>query len=533
MRVINRDLEYYPQPKQELMHDCPANEILFGGSAGPGKSYSLRHEALLWAQRIPGLQVYLFRRTYPEIERNHILQILSDWGDRYGKWSGTKKRYELPNGSKIHACHAQYDKDVMLYHGAEIHLLVIDELTTFSEWQYVYLRNRVRCTLPIADEYRHRIPGIVCGSNPGGPGHEFCKRMWVDFCRCNSRTANRIRAGGLPIYEHVSHSTGENITYGLRDAPKADGGMTRAYIPALLEDNQMLMERDPGYVDRVRAMPEPYRSAYLDGDWDLFIGQMFNFNRRSHVCKPFPIPEHAPLYFTFDWGFGKPFSCGWWMVDQDGRVYRIGELYGWNGTPDTGLRYSDSEIAEKVIEKEIALGFRTERGYWSNPTEIVRLCDPTCFSKKPDYKGGGQGESTADVFLKHQLILQPGDPNRVLKVRQFHERLRIPESGDMPMMMIFDTCAQFIRTIPLLQQDLHKPEDVDTKMEDHIYDESCHVLMARPISQEAPKKKKTEMDLRIEHLQQRSKEHRDENYYIEQYHDSFMLEDMERYEDGY
>ncbi len=502
-QFINIDIEYKPQPKQVMLHDCPANEVLYGGSAGPGKSHSLRYEALRWGQLIPGLQIYLFRRTYPELERNHILQILSDWGNRYGNWSGVKKRYELPNGSLIHACHAQYDKDVMLYHGAEIHLLLIDELTTFSEWQYVYLRNRVRCTLDIPPEYRHKIPGIVCGSNPGGIGHEFCKRSWVDFCRIDSAEADLHKRLGLLVYEHVSHKTGEHVAYGIREASKAEGGMRRAYIPALLEDNQILMTRDPGYIDRVRAMPEPYRSAYLDGDWELFIGQMFSFNRLQHVCKPFSIPAYAPLYFTFDWGFGKPFSCGWWFVDADGRIFRFGELYGWTGTPDVGLRKTDSEIAEMIISKEIDLGLRDDRAQWSQE-HIVRLCDPTCMNKKPDYKGGGQGPSTAEVFAGHGLIMQPGDPSRLLKIRQFHERLKVPKDGTLPMMMIFDTCKQFIRTIPLLQQDEHNCEDVDTKMEDHIYDEASHIAMARPLNLQVPPAKKDPYERRIDALKNRS-----------------------------
>jgi hypothetical protein len=497
-------IDYDPQPKQALLHECPANEILYGGSAGPGKSHAIRHEGLKWGQLIPSLQVYLFRRTYPELERNHILQIQSDWGNQYGTWKDSKRRYMLPNGSIIHACYAQYDKDVLDYHGAEIHLLLIDELTTFSEWQYVYLRNRLRCTIEIPEHYRHKIPGIVCGSNPGGVGHEMAKRFFVDFCRVEeSSTADRLKAAGVPVYEHVSHSTGKSIQYSLRKAPDADGGMTRAYIPGLLEDNQILMKRDPGYINRVKAMPEPYRSAYLDGDWDIFIGQAFSFNRLHHVCKPFPVPDWAPLYFTFDWGFGKPYSIGWWFCDADGRGFRFSELYGFNGTPDQGIRQTDSEIAQAVIDHEVRLGLRIADGTWAS-RHIIRLCDPTCFNKKPNYQGGGQGESTAEVFANRGIIMQPGDPSRHLKIRQFHERLKVPEDGSMPMMMVFDTCEHFIRTIPLLQMDPKDPEDVDTKMEDHVYDEAAHFVMARPMTMQIPQAKSNTYDQRIATLERGS-----------------------------
>jgi len=500
MTISNRDIGYQPQPKQALLHGCPANEILYGGAAGPGKSHALRYDGLMLAMLIPGLQVYLFRRTYPELERNHILFILSEWGNQHGTWNAGKKRYILPNGATIHACHAQHEKDVMLYHGAEIHYLIIDELTTFTEWQYTYLRNRVRCTLEIPVQFRHKIPGIACGSNPGGPGHEFCKRTWVDFCRVTAAQAEVAKASGVRVYEHKTHRDDTMIHYAVKQASANDGGMLRAYIPGLLEDNQILMQRDPGYINRVKAMPEPYRSAYLDGDWEIFIGQAFNFSRQHHVCHDHPVPRYAPLYFTFDWGFAKPYSCGWWYVDADGRIFRFAELYGWARTPDVGLRQTDSEMAEAVIAREVQLGLRDQMGKWIGKRHIVRLADPTCMNKKPDYKGGGQGPSTSEVWAAHGLILQPGDPSRELKIRQFHERLRVPKDGSMPMMMIFESCKQFIRTIPLLQQDEHKPEDVDTDMEDHIYDEAAHVCMARPIKLTLPKPKPNTYAARIDAL---------------------------------
>jgi hypothetical protein len=433
--------------------------------------------------------------------------VLIDWGNKHGVYREQKRRYELPNSSMIHFCHAQYEKDVMIYHGAEIHLLLIDELTTFTEFQYTYLRNRVRTTLEVPLQYKHKIPGIICASNPGGVGHEYAKRIFVDFCRINSQQAEIDETDGLPIYEHHSKREEGQVQYGLVQAEDEDGGMLRAYIPGLLEDNEILMKQDPGYINRVKAMPEPYRSAYLEGDWEIFIGQMFSFNQRDHVIKPKPVPSNAPLYMTFDWGFGKPFSIGWWWVDADNRLFRFAEWYGWNGQADQGLRLTDSQIKEGVIRREFKLGLRDPQTGMEK-RHIFRLSGPDCFSKKPDYRGGGQGKSTAEVFSEPAMIddvycegivLSPGDPNRDLKVRQFHERLRVlPDVA--PMMQIYDTCAHFIRTIPLLQQDALKPEDVDTKMEDHIYDEACHILMNRPLSLELPEVKPNFYQRRIDQL---------------------------------
>jgi hypothetical protein len=244
-------------------------------------------------------------------------------------------------------------------------------------------------------------------------------------------------------------------------------------------------------------LPEPYRSAYKDGDWDIFLGQAFRFSRQHHVIPPQPIPNYAPIYMTFDWGYGAPFSVSWWWVDADNRIYRFSEWYGWNGTPNQGLRLTDSEIAEGIIEREIKLGLRDENR--NEKRNIFHLAGPDCFNKKPDYRGGGQGPSTYEVFSDHGIYLSPGDADRKLKIRQFHERLRLRDD-EPPMMLIYDTCEHFIRTIPLLQSDLHNVEDIDTTMEDHVYDEAALICMGRPISMELPKKRKSSYDRRIERL---------------------------------
>jgi hypothetical protein len=137
------------------------------------------------------------------------------------------------------------------------------------------------------------------------------------------------------------------------------------------------------------------------------------------------------------------------------------------------LRLEDSAIADGIIQRERDLNI-TGRN-------IIRLSGPDCFSKKPDYQGGGQGPSTAEVFASRGIFLSPGDASRELKIRQFRERLTVKD-GEMPMMMIAPECDQFIRTIPNLTMDERHIEDIDTSGEDHIYDEACHICMARPLS---------------------------------------------------
>ena len=450
-------LAYNPQPKQAQLHSSPANEILFGGAAGPGKSHSLRQEGLRWCVKIPNLQVFLFRRTYPELEHNHILQSWLEFPTNLASYNKAEKRWEFFNGSMFHFCHCQHEKNVFAYQGAEIHVLLIDELTTFTEWIYNYLYGRVRCTLDVPPEFKHKVPGVYCATNPGNVGHQWVKERWINF----ARPYELKRAP-----QDVSNP----------DAP----AMLRQYIPGLLEDNPILNRVDPGYVVRLDNLPEPWRSAYKTGNWDIFIGQMFLFSHRHHVIKPRPIPYGAPLYMTFDWGFGAPYSLGWWWVDADGRFYRFRERYGQmpGGQPNTGTREPDTIIAGHINRIEEEEGIKDR---------VTHILSPDCWNKKPDYQGGGQGKSTAEVLAGCGIInLQKGDPNRTLKVRQFHERLRIPVNPDgsegMPMMVVYETCKDFIRTVPALTHDEHNVEDVDTDLEDHCYDEAALLCMARPIN---------------------------------------------------
>jgi len=440
--------EYAPQPKQMELHKSSANDIMFGGAAGPGKSHALRHEGAMWCTRIPNLQVYLFRRTNPELEKTHVIKSQAEFPEWLGTWSEGKKRWNWFNGSMFHFCHCQYEQDVFNYQGAEINALLVDEASTFTPFQLDYLIGRTRCEMDIEERFRHKIPLIIFAGNPGGVGHQYCKQRYVDF----------------------------NEPYKIKRAPKDEGGMRRQYIPGLLQDNPILMKNDPGYINRLKALPEPYRSAYLLGDWDLFIGQMFAFNYKHHVIKPVPVPADAPLYMTFDWGFGHPYSCGWWWIDADGRAYRFGELYGCKpDEPNVGLRQTDDQIAELILMQEEVLGI--------SGRNVMRLSGHDCWNKKPDYGSGGQSESTATVFAREGVHLVKGDPNRVQKIRQFHLRLRAKvdkdgEIEEMPMLVVYDTCKAFIRTVPTLMPDPNNPEYVDKRQEDHVFEESALLCQA-------------------------------------------------------
>jgi hypothetical protein len=236
------------------------------------------------------------------------------------------------------------------------------------------------------------------------------------------------------------------------------------YIPATVSDNPTLMQNDPGYVQWLDSLPEPLRSAWRYGDWDIYSGQAFEWSS-ANVIDPVPIPERARLMMTFDWGFGKPFSVGWWWVaGGDGVLVQIGEWYGCEpGRADAGLRLADGEIAQGILQREADMGIagRVE----------LRLADPTVFNRRPDSYGGGLSESTATIFARCGVALRAGDPNRKQKFRQFAARVKSRS------LLVFRSCRDFIRTVPELPLDEKSYDDVDTDAEDHIYDEACHACM--------------------------------------------------------
>lgn len=452
---------------------CPVDFTFFGGSRGGGKSDCLIGRQLrgseLHKNHWNGL---IIRRKYKDFSeiRRRLDEMISlglpaerIGGDQQTNYLRFKNgaSVTLPAIGRLDQCND--------YVGHQYTEISIDECTTFPFFYQMIDK------LKGSNRSPHGVPCRMFGTgNPGGPGHNAVKEYF------------QLGSSGVPPETVIR----QKLTGGMEE--------TRIFIPSFLDDNRVLCDNDPLYVARLKSISDPaLKKAWLDGDWDVFIGQAFNFVQQYHVVDPIPIPHYAQLYSTFDWGFGKPFSWGWWWCDSEGRVYRFGEWYGCTGTPDEGLRISDSEIAEGIKEREQKLGISNR--------SIIRLAGPDCFSRKPNYQGGGQGPSTAEVFAGHGIFLTPGDPSRELKIRQFRERLRIKRDSDgnvteSPMLRVYSTCKHFIRTVPALCMDEMKPEDIDTDQEDHIFDEACHIVMARPLAIDGNKQHTRSVDRRIDEL---------------------------------
>jgi len=459
-----------PQPgPQAAAATCPADIIFYGGKRGGGKS------DCLIGRQIRGVEKHgnnwnglVIRKKYKDLAeiRLRIDKLIAEGlpAERIGGDNQTNT-VRFGGSCQFKLCAVTRPELLDDYQGHQYTEIGIDEAPN----------------LPFIARALDKLKGCL-RSAYGVPCHMFL-------------TGNPGGAGAATIKSTFIDPAPPGTI--MRDP---DTGETSIFIESSLADNPALALNDPMYVRRLMSIKDPaLRAAWLDGNWEIFVGQAFSFTRTDHVIKPMPIPQNAQIYSTFDWGFGAPFSWGWWWVDLYGRVYRFAEWYGWDGKqPDVGLRLSDSQIADGIIAREKAMGI------WGRP--IIRITNPDCFSKKPDYKGGGQGPSTAEVFSGKQIYMIPGDPNRKLKIRQFRERLAVPmdENGKkigIPMLQVYENCLQFIRTIPYITMDEIDIEDVDTSCEDHIYDEAALIFMARPIAMREDRPALLQSDIRIDSLE--------------------------------
>jgi hypothetical protein len=461
-----------------------ATEILYGGAAGGGKSHLMRAAAVVWCALIPGLQVYLFRRISEDLVKNHVegpkglRALLAPWANAK-LVSIIEDEIRFWNGSKIYLCHCKDEKDRWKYLGAEMHVLLIDELTTFTDVIYRFLRSRVRAVgLKLPEHLKGLFPRILCGSNPGGVGHHWVKAAFID--------------GAQPME--------------VRQVSDSEGGMRRQYIPAKLADNPSMAEDDPNYRGRLRGLGSPALiKAMEDGDWNIVAGAFFSeFSTARHVIAPFEIPKHWTRIRAADWGSAKPFCVGWYAVSDGtvtlpkwdgwsempgplliprGALVKYREWYGMKpGQPNVGLKLTAERVADGILERELIERDSVGRPIYEKIDHAV--IDPAAFAQDG-------GPSIAERMGDRRVYFTHADNKRISQRGAMggwdllRARLEGDEAG-IPMLYLFSTCTDTIRTLPALQHDDHKPEDVDTDSEDHAGDETRYACAARPWVREQP-----------------------------------------------
>ena len=446
-----------PSEKQQRFLTETHRYVCFGGARGGGKSWAVRVKAILLCLNYPGIICCIIRRTYPELRANHIKQLRqmlrcdsARRDDRIASYNDSTKTITFPNGSTILLRYLENEADEGRFQGTEVDVLFLEEATQHPEQRFDILKACVRGV----NQYPKRIY-LTC--NPGGVGHEWVKRLFID----------RLFRPNEKPEEYV-------------------------FIQSLVTDNQALMREQPEYLDQLKSLPPRQRAAWLYGRWDVFEGQFFEDfrmepdlvaaeaagveeskeellrqRRFTHVIEPFDIPKEWKIYRSFDWGYNRPFSVGWWAVDYEGVVYRFLELYGCkDDAPNEGLKWIPNQLFAEVQ--------RLEREHsWLKGRTIHGIADPAIWDAQ-------YGVSIAETASKYGVYFDKGDHERLPGWMQVHYRFQFDEHG-FPMMYIFSNCKAFIRTIPLLQYDKHRPEDLDTDGEDHVADETRYFLMSRPI----------------------------------------------------
>lgn len=397
------DIEMTARQKEFL--DASATEILYGGSAGGGKSYGQVLDAMLYALKYPGSKQLILRRTFPELDKSIIRTALMVYPKEIYQFSQTTRTGRFKNGSLIDFGYCEAENDVLRYQGLEYDVIRFDELTHFTEFQYLYLMSRLRGA--------NDFPKMMKSStNPGNVGHAWVKARFID---------------PAPAGEVFSVDLGNGRS------------ITRQYIKATVYDNVFLIREDPQYIDRLMLLPEKQRKALLEGNWNIFDGVRFTaFDENVHVIDPFEIPKGWRRYRAIDYGLDR-LACYFIAVDNERNCYVYKELCKSNLIISDACRHIKDMTDEEIY----------------------------CTLAPPDLWSRGQesGISRALTFANNGVPLVKVSNDRAAGWACIDELLRVGENG-RPRLRIFRNCTELIKCLPQLQIDPKKPDDVCTEPHD-------------------------------------------------------------------
>ena len=388
--------------RQKAFYEADADEVLFGGAAGGGKSHGQVLDALLCALKYPRSKQLILRRTFSELDKSIIRTVLGMYPKEIFRFNASAHIGKFTNGSLIDFGYIAHEKDVYQYQSTEYDIIRFDELTHFTETQYTYLLTRIRGV----NGYPKQIKSTT---NPGGVGHAWVKERFID-----PAPPDTLFRGA--------------------------GGLNKIFLPARVQDNPRLMESDLGYIDRLGALSsENERRALLYGDWDFFEGQYFNeFRRDVHVCDPFEIPSHWRRYRAIDYGLDM-FACLFVAVSPAGEAYVYRECGGKDITIGDAARLAN----EKTLRDE----------------QIYATLAP------PDLWGRSQesGRSRATLFYDAGLNLTKSSNDRESGWLAIKELFATRGASGVPRLHIFSNCRELIRCIPALVRDPKNPTDCATE----------------------------------------------------------------------
>lgn len=418
-----------PNPKQEQFLRSLRRRVCYGGARGGGKSWVVRAKATLLALNYPGIKIIILRRTYADLWQNHVLELRKVLEPDIATYRDSEKAMIFPNGSRIRFGYCSAEADVLQYQGQEYDIIFIDEATQFTEYMY----NCLVASNRGANDFPHRMY-LTC--NPGGVGHAWVKRLFVD-----------------------------------RDYTASENPDDYEFIAAKVYDNTVLVDKDPDYVRMLETLPEDMRRAWLDGDWNVFAGQYFaEWRDDIHIIDPIEIPGWWRRYFAMDYGLDM--LAGYWIaIDGDGNGYVYREIY------ESGLIASDAAMRIKEANGDDKIE------QW--------LAPPDLWNRRND-----TGRSVADIFMEQDIPLVKVDNDRINGWQDVHEWLKPRDSRDIITgdktriagLRFFRNCKQVIRCLPMIQYDAHKPNDVATEPHEltHAPDAIRYFCSGRPYAGQPP-----------------------------------------------
>lgn len=398
-------------PAQEQFVYSAADEVLYGGAAGGGKSYAQLIDALLYALNYKGSRQLILRRSLRDLDRSLIAEHLKLYPKSVYTYKKSEHTGYFNNGSVIEFGYCDHETDVYRYQGAQYDVVRFDELTHFTQSMYTYLHSRVRGVNDFPKS-------VKSATNPGGVGHEWVKERFIDIGAA-----------------YTLHSF--------------DNG-TRLFIPSMAKDNVFLMEKDKNYLKRLNALSPKEKKALLYGEWNLHDGCFFyEFSSLKHVIKPFEIPKHWRRYVSLD--YGMDMLCALWIaLDEGGRAYVYKELYEGrdNSMGDDGKGHIISQAAQRILQvnqQESIYAFLAPPDLWSRRQET--------------------GKSAADIFAQNGVQLTKTANKRSegwLAVREWLRPLKDELGNETPQMRFFNTCTNLIRALPAVQYSAQSYDDISS-----------------------------------------------------------------------
>lgn len=432
--------DYTASQRQSKFHTSSADETLYGGAAGGGKTAALSAEAITSALEASGTFVYVFRRTLKELRQSVYQEIMKQLAPYLSvpdtkqpvkiSYNAQESQFKFSNGSVIQLAYLDTVADRYRYQSAEIHVLLIDELTHFLQDDYEYLKTRVRST----DNRRTRI---MAATNPGGVGHGWVLDYFVDIKDENGDTVNQQ----------------PEILY------EAPSGLSRIFIPAKVSDHPIESFKI-SYTRTLNAISDPQlRAALLDGDWHTFQGQVFREWRPSkHVLSREEFLETVDLtecrkFVGFDWGWRDPAVASWIALSSGGKLYLYREIHQTETTPEDWARQIKEIIDEEPIQW-MALPHDAYNHHLGDKT-IAEVLSKAHIPVRPVHSLQRGARMNRQALL-HQLFADDLDGTPTLRV---HEQ-----------------CKHFIRTVPYLTYSDTIPEEIDSNADDHDYDAATYAL---------------------------------------------------------